>query len=244
MKIVIQKILNKVGLQIKRYPDPIKLSPDMARRVKMLKYFKIDTILDIGANTGQFAVKMRKLGFRDKIISFEPLSNAFDQLKSNSLEDENWLISNYALGNEDAKSIINVSNNSQSSSILNMLPIHLSSAPSSEYIAREEIEVKKLDSIFNLFCKNTDKIMMKIDTQGYEKNVIEGALESLKMIDIIQLEMSIVPLYENEMLFVEMINYLERNGFQLFALENGFSNPSSGRLLQVDGIFVKGTLLN
>jgi hypothetical protein len=63
--------------------------------------------------------------------------------------------------------------------------------------------------------------MIKIDTQGYEKNVIDGATESLNNIKIIQLEMSILPLYENEILFIEMINYLDKKGFQLFSLENG-----------------------
>ncbi|HSU27024.1 MAG TPA: hypothetical protein VLJ68_01505, partial [Chitinophagaceae bacterium] len=55
---------------------------------------------------------------------------------------------------------------------------------------------------------------------------------------IIQLEMSIVPLYENEMLYVDMIDHLARKGFQLYSLENGFSNPETGKLLQVDGVFV------
>ena len=86
--------------------------------------------------------------------------------------------------------------------------------------------------------------MIKIDTQGYEKNVIDGATESLNNIKIIQLEMSILPLYENEILFIEMINYLDKKGFQLFSLENGFSDLTTGQLLQVDGIFVQKTFAN
>ena len=81
--------------------------------------------------------------------------------------------------------------------------------------------------------------MLKIDTQGYEKNVIDGATKSLGSIKVIQLEMSILPLYENEMLYVDMINYLDKKGFQLFSLENGFSDQHTGQLLQVDGIFVQ-----
>jgi FkbM family methyltransferase len=142
-------------------------------------------------------------------------------LKKASLKDNNWLVNNYALGNEDIKSMINVAGNSFSSSILNMLPTHLKSEPESIYIAQEEIEIKKIDSIFNSFCNKEDRVMIKIDTQGYEKNVIDGATESLNNIKIIQLEMSILPLYENEILFIEMINYLDKKGFQLFSLENG-----------------------
>lgn len=165
-------------------------------------------------------------------------------MKKASLKDNNWLVNNYALGNEDIKSMINVAGNSFSSSILNMLPTHLKSEPESIYIAQEEIEIKKIDSIFNSFCNKEDRVMIKIDTQGYEKNVIDGATESLNNIKIIQLEMSILPLYENEILFIEMINYLDKKGFQLFSLENGFSDLTTGQLLQVDGIFVQKTFAN
>jgi len=119
-----------------------------------------------------------------------------------------------------------------------MLPKHIESAPESRFVGQEEIEIKKLDSIFSLFCDNKNSVMIKIDTQGYEKNVIDGALESLKTIRIIQLEMSIIPLYEKEMLFDEMIKYLDNKGFSLFSLENGFSDLTTGQLLQVDGIFI------
>lgn len=239
MKKLIQKILKKNGVQIKKYPDP-----DFKRRLKIMNYCNIDTLFDIGANIGQYAKNMRELGYSKRIISFEPLKGVFEDLKKVALKDNNWIVNNYALGNEDGKSVINIAGNSYSSSILNMLPMHLESAPASKYIAQQEIEIKKLDSIFNSFINKEDRVMLKIDTQGYEKNVIDGAITSLSRIMIIQLEMSIIPLYENEMLFIEMIKYLDNKGFQLFSLENGFSSPDSGQLLQVDGIFVKKTFAN
>jgi FkbM family methyltransferase len=160
-------------------------------------------------------------------------------LKISAQKDKNWILNNYALGNEDTKSVINISGNSFSSSILNMLPQHLNSAPESRFISQEEIEIKKLDTIFSSMCSPTDNVMLKIDTQGYEKNVIDGAIESLPKIKIIQLEMSIVQLYESELMMTEMINYLDAKGYQLFSLENGFGDSESGQLLQVDGIFVR-----
>ncbi len=234
MKNLIKKILRKTGFQFKRYPDY-----DIVRRMKIIDHYSIDTLFDIGANAGQYSSNMRELGYRKKIISFEPLKSAFEELKKASSKDNNWFVNNYALGNENIRSMINVSGNSYSSSILNMLPSHLKGAPESKYIAQEEIEIKKLDSIFNSFCNKEDRVMIKIDTQGYEKKVIDGANESLNSIKIIQLEMSIFPLYENEMLFIEMINYLDNKGFQLFSLENGFSDSTTGQLLQVDGIFTQ-----
>jgi len=234
MKKLIKKILKNRGLQVTKYPDM-----DLKRRLKIMTYYNINTLFDIGANTGQYAKRMKELGYSNRIISFEPLKGAFEDLKKAALKDNNWIVNNYALGNEDGKSIINIAGNSQSSSILHMLPMHLESAPESKYMAQEEIEIKKLDSIFNSFTNKEDRVMLKIDTQGYEKNVIDGAMASLSRIMIIQVEMSIVPLYENEMLFIDMIKYLDNKGFQLFSLENGFSSPDTGQLLQVDGIFVR-----
>ena len=119
-----------------------------------------------------------------------------------------------------------------------MLPEHLKSSPESEYVSKQNIKIKTLDSVFPNFYEEGDNIMLKIDTQGFEKNVILGGENVLSKIRIIQLEMSIVPLYENEILFIEMINFLDSKGFELFALENGFSDKKTGKLLQVDGIFI------
>jgi FkbM family methyltransferase len=236
MREQIQKILRKTGYQLEKFPQP---GPDMVRRFKILDYCNIDTLFDIGASIGEYAIEMRKFGYSKKIISFEPLKSAFKILKDASIKDNNWIVNNYAIGDEDIKGMINVAGNSDSSSILNMLPVHYMTNPKSKYIAQEEIEIKKLDSVFDSFCNKENRVMVKIDTQGYEKKVLDGAKESLKNIKVIQLEMSFVQLYENDMLFFEMVKYLENIGFQFFALENGFSDPVTGRLLQADGIFVK-----
>ena len=239
MKGIIQKLLNKTGFQLKRYPDY-----DFARRIKIMNYCNVDTLFDIGAATGGYATNIKELGYRKKIISFEPLKNAYEILKKNASKYDNWLVNHYALGNEDTKCILNVAGNSDSSSILNMLPEHFNNDPSSKYTRQEEIEIKKLDTVFNSFCSKENVVMLKIDVQGFEKNVLDGAKETLPYVSVIQVEMSLVPLYENQMLFFEMIHYLDDKGFTLFSLENGFSNPRTGRLLQTDGIFVKKAFAN
>lgn len=238
MKRIIQKMLKSKGRIITKYPDR-----DVVRRFKIIENLNINKIFDIGANTGQYALKMREFGYSGKIISFEPLEDAFEVLKNISSNDNNWDVYKYAMGNEDTNSFINVAGNSQSSSILEMLPEHIKSEPSSKYISKQEIQIKKVDSVFDNFYKDGDHIMMKIDTQGFEKNVIDGAEKSLDRIRIFQLEMSLIPLYENELLFVDMIKYLEKMGFSLYSLENGFADPTEGRLLQVDGIFVNNASL-
>jgi len=215
------------------------LNLSLERRIKTLNAFGINTLFDIGANSGQYAKEMRKLGYAGKIISFEPLETAYAALAQSASEDENWDAKNFALGHEDTKSVINIAGNSWSSSILTMLPKHEENAPESKYVGQQEIEVKTLDSIYNSLVTPGSKVMLKIDTQGFEKNVIDGGVNSLKDVIIIQLEMSLVPLYSDEMLFMDMINYLDERGFMLFSIEEGFASPETGQLLQADGIFVR-----
>jgi FkbM family methyltransferase len=234
MKKKINEFLKRNGYQVASYPDR-----DILRRMKMLKHYNIDAIFDVGANIGQYGIEMRRLGYDNKIISFEPLSSAFKKLKKRSHNDKNWIVNNYALGEKNKCSNINISGNSHSSSLLEILPSHIESAPKSKIIDSEEIEVRRLDSVFSTFCNHKDHIMLKIDTQGYEKNVIDGAEGSIDLIKMIQIEMSFVSLYKNDILFIDMMKYLEEMDFKLFSLENGFSNPTTGQLLQVDGIFVR-----
>jgi len=203
-----------------------------------LEHYSIDTVLDVGANRGQFAQELRNdLGYKRRIVSFEPLSSAFELLKASAEGVQGWEIFNIALGDSDETQEINIAGNSYSSSLLDMLPSHVESAPESKYIGSEMIEVKCLDSIFDDLCKPTNKIYMKIDTQGFESQVLKGAEKSLARIDTIQMEMSLVPLYEGQLLFNEMCMLMSEEGYSLVAIETGFSDPNSGQLLQVDGIF-------
>lgn len=198
----------------------------------------VDVMLDIGANSGQFAMQARSdMGYGGRILSFEPLSSAFALLQANARNDAAWDVFNYALGDAEGTAEINISANSYSSSLLAMLPTHARSAPTSRYVDKEVIHVKTLDALFDDLCGDAEHVYMKMDTQGFESRVLQGARESLARIDTIQMEMSLVPLYEGELLFLEMCALMREGGYTLIAIENGFSDPSSGRLLQVDGIF-------
>jgi len=233
MKSHIQKILHHFGYQLNKYP-----SLDIRRRMKIVTHYGIDTILDVGANAGQYAMEMRRSGFMNNIISFEPIKKVYNVLLKNIGNDPLWSAENYALGNEDKSESINISGHSLSSSILGMMPKHIEFAPFSEYISKEIIEVKRLDTIFANLCKEGNNIMLKIDTQGYEKHVIGGAKNSLKYIKLLQLEMSIFQMYESEMLINEMMSFINDSGFRLISLENGIYDPNTGELLQADGIFL------
>ena len=236
MKIVnlINKILNPVGAQLVKYPYN-----DIKRRMSLINHYKINKILDVGASIGLYGQTLRKLNFEGKILSFEPLSESYSNLIKNSKNDKNWEVYNYALGDQNSEIFINIAKNLDSSSILEMLPRHVEGAPNSKYIGKEKIKLLSLDSIFDKIYKTDDNIYMKIDAQGFEEKVLEGSENSLKYIQGIQIEMSLKPLYKGSILYLDMIEYMKKNNFELISLENGFSDYKTGELLQMDGIFFK-----
>jgi len=199
--------------------------------------YQIETVLDVGANLGQFAEELREdIRYSGRIFSFEPLRAAYSILDAKAQRDPLWKTFNFALGNAEENRTINIAKNSQSSSLLGMLPSHLQSAPESQYVGKETVSVRKLDSLFHAICSDSKNVYLKIDTQGYESFVLEGASNSLPRISTIQLELSLIPLYEGQVLFRGLFDTLANAGYVLAAIEPGFT-ASTGELLQLDGIF-------
>jgi FkbM family methyltransferase len=231
----IRRLCRSLGYDLVPLDSP---TPAELRRQKLVKSFGIDIVLDVGASTGHFGRRMRRdLGYTGKIISFEPLSAAFRSLAEKAKGDPTWEVWHCGLGDSESRMEINVAGNSDSSSFLEMLPAHLRSAPGSRYIGSETIEVKALDSLLPSLCPAGSNIYLKIDTQGFEDKVLRGAEQSLHRIDTIQVEMSLVPLYEGQWLFDAMHAFLVSKGYSLVSIEPGFADQSTGRLLQFDGIY-------
>ena len=146
---------------------------------------------------------------------------------------------NSALGSFDGETTINVSNNLESSSILEMEERHLTAAKNSLFSDIQICKITTLDLFFKNYPILSNNVMLKIDAQGYEMEVLKGTINSIPQIKIIQLEMSLVSLYKGEVLFLEMCDFIYSLGFRLYSLENGFSDRLTGQLMQVDGIFVR-----
>ena len=212
----------------------------VARRRQLFKCTKIDLVLDVGANSGHYGEELRReLHYKGRIVSFEPLSAAFSALSRLALNDPTWEVFNVALGDSCVDAEINVAGNSESSSILEMLPAHLSAAPQSAYVQKEKISVVTLDSLRAELLRDSNRVWLKIDTQGFEKQVLEGAIGCLDNIHVIEMELSFIPLYRDQALIDEIIAWLRGYHFHLTSIVPVFSDPSSGHLLQVDGLFCR-----
>ena len=203
--------------------------------------FATDVILDVGANTGQFAKGLRTNGYHGHIISFEPLSEAHSMLASAAASDPLWdVVERCAVGASATWTAINIAGNSYSSSLLPMLDLHREAAPELAYQGTEPCHVITLDLfIERTFSDATTLFGLKIDTQGFEAEVLAGLKRNHDRVKVIFCELSLVPLYAGGPTMFELCHLLAELGYRCIAFGPAFEDPRTGQLLQVDGIFVK-----
>jgi FkbM family methyltransferase len=212
----------------------------LARRAHLLAERNIDVILDVGANDGHYADELRSvLGYKGRIVSFEPLSSAYAALSAKAAKDGKWTTVRTALGPESGTATINIAGNSSSSSLLPMAARHVESAPESRYVGAEKVPVTTLDEVFDRYVNPGERAFLKMDVQGFERQVLAGATTTLTKLVGVQLELSLVPLYEGAASYLELCTFLEKQGYRLAALEPGFADPRSGELLQTDAVFFR-----
>ena len=235
-KLLINNLLHHFGYQITK-------SPFSKRQIKSghfiwLQKFGIKTIIDIGANEGQFIDKISKILPDVNIYSFEPLKDSFIKLKEKISDKKNITAFNFALGDEEKENIINRNEYSPSSSLLELTDLHKNAFPITKKVKEESIYVKELDKIANeLEIKK--KVMLKVDVQGYELNVLRGAENTIKDIDIILIETSFYELYKNQPLFNEIYIFLSDRGFNYYGSLEQLYDERDGKILQADSIFIR-----
>ncbi|WP_375001002.1 FkbM family methyltransferase [Aeromicrobium sp. CTD01-1L150] len=222
--------LGRRGLEVRRHAA--------TRRQKMLSRHDVDLVLDVGAADGGYGATLRSFGYTGTIVSFEPLREVFARLATAIETDPAWSARNVALGAEPGETTINVASNSTSSSILPMLGPHLEAAPHVTYVGQESITVSTLDAEAADVLAAHERPFLKVDTQGFEREVIAGGATTLDQCVGVQLELSFVPLYEGGMLVDEAVSWAYDHGFHLVGIEQGYAAPS-GEILQVDGVFVR-----
>lgn len=238
---LIRRAANGLGIDLSRYRPK---ATSTGRLCQMLVRHHVDLVIDVGANIGQFAQSLRQFGYAGPIVSFEPLEAAHAELRRKSKRDNVWEIAApLALGDHDGEVEIHVAGNSVSSSVLDMLDAHASAAPGSAYTGSQRTPLRKLDTVITEYLKPNTTPFLKIDTQGYEDRILDGAAELLTRTRGLQLELSFVPLYQGQQLFDELMERLNALGFSIWAIWPGFHDPESGRMLQVDAVFFRNTPL-
>lgn len=234
MKRAIQRTLNHLGYDLRRqmWFGPLN-------KIQMMRRLGINFVLDVGANNGLYARELRQGGYRGKIWSYEPTADAFAALEEASASDELWTAIKSGCGSAAGMANINIAKNSASSSLLPMLAAHLSNAPQSEYTSQECISICSLDDSVLPHLQDSDKVWLKIDTQGYEAEVLKGAQRLISRVQGLECELSLVPLYGGQPLIHEMLNMIHGMGFRMVGISPVFFEKETFYALQVDGTFLR-----
>ena len=196
-----------------------------------------DLVVDIGANNGKWINEVRIRGYKGNALCIEPLEQNYNELKSRNLIKTDTL--NCAVGNKNGYIFINkASNDGLSSSILDLDSFHISAAPNIKFIGKEKVKISKLSKI--LANNSNKKLYVKIDTQGYEFEILKSINKStFNKIYAFEIETNLVGTYKNLTLMEDIIKFLRIRGFKPLRIENGFGMPNFGQQLQVDILFVK-----
>jgi FkbM family methyltransferase len=221
-----------LGWSVTREPFKFRVLPTMLER-------GITDVLDIGANKGQFVETLRGDGVKGRVVSVEPLPDAYAALAAKAARDPRWDVERAAVSSVPGTVTLNVSSNSVSSSVLPMLDAHTDAAPSSVYVTTEEVTATTVDDLVVRHHLEPERTLLKLDVQGYERDVLEGARMTLDRFAAVRTELTLVPLYEGQALLTDIVQLLEGHGLELWALEPGFNDPVSRRQMQFDGTFFR-----
>ena len=199
---LVRSIVRRVGLAADPRP------PDVAA---FLRSRDVSTVFDVGANTGQFGQSLRRLGYRGRIVSFEPLRDAFRQLEAKAARDPLWSAHCCALGQTRGRAVIHVSAASDFSSLLMQRHTATDHAPQAANVGTEEVAVAMLDDFLGGFER--ERCFLKIDTQGYERQVIAGGRRAMGLLCGVQMELPVIHLYEDVWTLSQAVDHMGALGF-------------------------------
>jgi FkbM family methyltransferase len=198
----------------------------------------INLAFDVGANTGQFGELLRKSGYRGRIISFEPVLSAYETLKRKASSDREWTALRTAVGqSSDTVDIFINDAHTTMSSILAIDNRFLRDHSWAKPNRSEPVEVITLDAVWSSHARSSDRILLKIDTQGSEDQVLKGVEKEMAFITAIQIELSTTDrMYLGGRLIGDQVAFLESRGFRMIDMASVFRDKEE-RLLQIDGFF-------
>jgi FkbM family methyltransferase len=206
----------------------------------LIRQLGVNCVLDVGANVGQYARRLRRGGYAGRIVSFEPVPAIAEKLRDAARDDPEWRVVECALGDADEEAEINVRPGSMSSLL-----------PSSEFgktwhdrlkeAEAQKISVRRLDGLFDEAVAGIDepRVYLKLDTQGYDMQAFAGAGDRLKEIAGMQSEVACVPIYDGMPRLPDQIAAYESAGFEITGMFPVTRHRASLRVIEFDVTMVR-----
>ena len=209
---------------------------------RTLEELSVNCAVDAGANQGDYSAMLRRIGYRGLIVSVEPLRDVCEVLAKRAAGDATWKVFNCALGDGDEIKQFNVCKAPNLSSFLKPAKDMEDAVANSDIARTEIVHVRRLDRILSEVVREipAPRIFLKMDTQGYDLRVMEGAAAIIPLIVAIQSELSVVPLYRDMPDYIEALAYFRKLGFAPTGFFGVVGHRKTGRTLEFDAVLVRG----
>ncbi len=201
---------------------------------------KINCVIDVGANVGEYGRMLRRIGYRERIISFEPVRGVFEKLKQTAAGDNAWMTLNIACGSIEEERSINIFSLEVLNSLLPPSP-QMNSIDPAGVERTETVSVRRLDSLFEEAISGLrhPRVFLKTDTQGFDLEVIKGAGECLQQVLGLQSEIALQPLYMGVPDYLEFLEECRKLGFEPTGFFPIFHCPTSKQMVELDAVLTR-----
>ncbi|MFO7605186.1 MAG: FkbM family methyltransferase [Desulfurivibrionaceae bacterium] len=230
-----RKLVGMFGYDLARIS---KYQPNIESHLQLLfKSLDIDLVLDVGGNNGAYGLLLREFGYEGEIISFEPVQRCYARLLRHSVNDRHWSAYNFALGPRKAEMTITVPESDDFSSFLDVAPS--AKEKWSEVFAtveREVVRVERLDDVVAEMglAPESRNVFLKLDTQGYDLEVLKGAANVIGDLKGMQSEISMIPIYQGMPNYLESLTRFHELGFKLTGLYPVARDKATLQIIEMD----------
>jgi FkbM family methyltransferase len=232
-----RRLFRAIGVDVKRASLP---GSSTGLTLNLLRDSHAGTVLDVGANEGQFAQELIAFHAKTKIVSFEPVAVAHTSLVENSRGRSDWIVApKMALSDKPGQTKIYVTKNCQCSSLRPAADDILKADSAFDLVGTEQVQLARLDGVYSNFVDKQSRIYLKIDVQGHEKEVIAGASGMWNQIVAMQIEISFSEIYSGQPTGFWFVDDAVRMGLSIYGISNGWREPKTGKLLQADVFFIR-----
>ena len=203
----------KMGIALDFYPPP----GSFRRQLRdLLAHRQINVVLDVGAYIGNYAAELRANGYKGQIISFEPVPASYEQLQARMHDDPNWRGQPFGLSDENREAVMNTFSRGDFNSLLTLRK-DSEAAYSLQSASRSQttIQLRRLDTVLPQMLEGiqSPRVFMKIDTQGHDLSVVQGAAGVLHHILGMQSELAAVQIYDGMTSMSTVLEYYSACGF-------------------------------
>ena len=207
----------------------------------ILRELRINCVIDVGANKGQFGRTLRRVGYEGRIASFEPLDEFATKLRRRAARDHDWHVRQYALGDEDTTAEMNLTPGAALSSLLPPSEFGKEWSHKLETSVKRDITIRRLDGLIDEVLAGIDepRIYLKLDTQGYDLLAFRGAGDRVKDVLAMQSEVSCLPIYEGMPELEEQLGEYRAAGFDIAGFFPVSMHKPTLRVLEFDAVLLR-----